>query len=45
MRCLFNLSPDPLALPAPPSTGHVVLFVNGASVATMPGYSALYLSV
>jgi alpha-glucosidase len=41
--CLFNLSSEPLASFDAPS-GQVVFCVNGASLAEMPGYSALYVA-
>ena len=40
VRCLFNLSPDPIAIDA---AGRILLAVNGASSDTLPGHAALFL--
>ncbi len=40
IRCLFNLSPEPLTISA---SGHVLLAVNGATLDALPGYAALLL--
>jgi alpha-glucosidase len=43
IRCLFNLSPDPLTRFGP-VTGKVLFAVNAATLDRLPGYSALYLA-
>jgi alpha-glucosidase len=40
--CLFNLSSDPLTLPAPVA-GAAILSINGATPAVLPGFGALYV--
>jgi alpha-glucosidase len=44
IRCLFNLSPEPLT-PIVPTSGRLLLAVNDASAQRLPGYSAVYLAV
>lgn len=44
IRCLFNLSPEPVEL-APPAEGQPITAINGATVTALPGYSALYLGL
>jgi len=44
LRCLFNLSPDPIAL-TEPLTGEVVLAVNNATPSALPAYGALWISL
>ncbi|MBV1687358.1 DUF3459 domain-containing protein [Novosphingobium sp. G106] len=43
IRCLFNLSPKPIALPAD-LAGNPILSINGATLTQMPGYGALYVA-
>jgi alpha-glucosidase len=43
VRCLFNLSPAPLAI-AGAATGRVLFAANGATPERMSGYGALYLA-
>lgn len=45
VRCLFNLSAEPLELPKVPAKAKIMASVNGASIASLPGYSALFLEV
>jgi alpha-glucosidase len=44
LRCLFNLSPDPLTL-GEPAEGRVLLAVNGATAAALPPFGALWLQL
>ncbi|WP_454796748.1 alpha-amylase family glycosyl hydrolase [Novosphingobium lindaniclasticum] len=44
VRCLFNLSADPIAFPLP-AEGEVLLAVNGATKAGLPAYAALWLTI
>ncbi|WP_395393839.1 alpha-amylase family glycosyl hydrolase [Novosphingobium sp. BL-8A] len=44
VRCLFNLSPEPIDLPEPVE-GMIVLSVNGADHDRLPAYGALWLGI
>ena len=41
VRCLFNLSPEPVDVPA--TAGAPILALNGAAPGHLPGFAALYL--
>ncbi len=45
LHCLFNLSPEPRNPARVPPHASVLTSVNGASPNSLPGYSALYLTV
>ncbi|MET0587608.1 MAG: alpha-amylase family glycosyl hydrolase [Novosphingobium sp.] len=45
VRCLFNLSPEPLELAEAQGTAKTIVSINGASSSSLPGYSALFLEV
>lgn len=45
LRCLFNLSPNPLKQPSVPAHAAIVASVNGATPQSLPGYSAIYLTL
>ncbi|MEO6717572.1 MAG: alpha-amylase family glycosyl hydrolase [Novosphingobium sp.] len=45
LRCVFNLSTDARKPPAMPPHCTLIASVNAASLASMPGYSALYLDL
>ena len=44
ITCLFNLSADPVAL-AEPLAGRVILSVNEATAAALPGFGAIYVTL